>query len=92
MKYLLSENYIRPVSKYTVATAKSDLKADKDLLVFGIFESIKKNSPASRGVQKSIGSNRMGVSAEGGKDPIEEQVFTCSGLRVKYMHRANQIF
>ena len=34
----------------------------------------------------------MGVSAEGGIDPIEEQVFACSDLRVEYFASTNQIF
>ena len=32
--------------------------------------------------QNTTRSNRMGVSAEGGKDLAEEQVFACSGKRV----------
>ena len=34
----------------------------------------------------------MGVSAEGGKDPAEEQVFACSLKRVNYIKASNQIF
>ena len=34
----------------------------------------------------------MGVSAEGGKDPAEEQVFACSLKRVNYIKATNQIF